>query len=200
MIRVDLLQGSEEWFAEKLGKPSASNVNKILTNSGKESKQRDSYLYQLVAERLSGAREDSYTNATMQMGVEREAESRAYYELLYDVKVEQTGVVYPDERKRYLVSPDALMPTLRGGLELKNVLGKTQVKYLKENVLPSEYFGQVQMALFVTQYEWWDFMTYSPSLRPLIIRVTPDMDYHAELGDALDEFCNDLDALTEQLR
>jgi len=149
-------QGSESWFQEKLGKPSASNASKIITNQGKPSKQASEYLYQLAAEKITGQREESYKSLNMEIGSEREEESRSFYEMLKDVKVEQVAVIYKDEKKEFLCSPDGIIDSKRG-LEMKNVLPKTQIKYLLENKMPSEYFSQVQSSLYVTGFEYWDF-------------------------------------------
>ena len=37
MIILDHEQGTEEWFAARLGKPSASNFSKLITATGKPS-------------------------------------------------------------------------------------------------------------------------------------------------------------------
>lgn len=198
MIRVDLKQGSDEWFQEKLGKPSASNFDKIVCRDGKPSKQRESYLFELVAERLTGKRSDSYKNEIMQEGNDRESESRNLYELLTDLEVEECGVIYKNEEKKFLCSPDGLCNG--SGLELKNVLGKTQVKYLLANRLPPEYFAQVQGSLFITGFETWDFMSYCPGIEPFLITVSPDLEYQSFLCDALEEFCSELDNLYQKLK
>jgi len=199
MIIVDCIQNSPEWCAEKLGKPSASNASKIITSKGEPSKQREGYLYELAAERITGKREEGYTNGNILNGHDREDESRKLYEMLHGVEVRQVGVVYKDERMRFLCSPDGLVGS-DYGLELKNVLPKTQVKYLLDGGLPSDYFGQVQMSLYVTGFKFWDFMTYSPGIKPLYVRVERDEKYIKALSVALEEFCDELDKVTEKLR
>ncbi len=198
IILRDLQQNTEAWFAEKIGKPSASNASKILTNDGKPSKQREGYLYELAAEVLTRKQENGYKNSAMEQGQEREDESRKMFELMHNIEIEKVGVVYKDEKKRFLCSPDGMTKTF--GLELKNPLGKTQVKYLLDGGLPSEYFGQVQFSLYVTGFKNWYFMSYVPSMKPLIIEVKPDMAYQKALAVELELFCNELDELTEQIR
>ena len=199
MIIVDLKQGEEDWFAEKLGKPSASNASKILTNEGKPSKQAEGYLYELAAEVVSGQREEGYKNAIMAMGVEREDESRKLYELTQGVEVTQIGVIYKDKKKQFLCSPDGIVNG-EYGLELKNVLGKTQVKYLLDGGLPTEYFGQCQFSLYVTGFKKWVFLSYTPGIKPLIIEVIPDVKYINALEVELELFCSKLDETVERLR
>jgi hypothetical protein len=135
----------------------------------------------------------------MIMGQEREAESRSYYELLNDVKVEQVGVVYKDGNKKFLCSPDGIVKN-EYGLEMKNVLPKTEVKYLLDNELPAEYFSQIQFSLFVTGFNFWEFFSYCPLLKPLIIRVEPDKAFQKALKVELELFCSELDDIVAKIK
>lgn len=207
MIHIEVEQGSEAWFTEKLGKPSASNASKIVQMDGKPSKQREGYMYELAAERVTGKRyENGYTNPEMQIGNEREEEARQLYEMLHDCKVTKAGVCYPDKEKKFICSPDGLiMPggkVANGdrGLELKNVMPKTQVKYLLDNCLPSEYFTQVQFSMLVTDFKTWDFMSYCPGLKPLVIRVARDERFLLALSDELKKFCVELEEIVKKIK
>lgn len=203
MIHVQVDQGSEGWFAAKLGKPSASNASKIITLDGKPSKQREAYLHELAAERLRGLRHENYFNAEMVEGQEREAESRKLYELMHDCEVQPGGVCYADERRLFLCSPDGLVvPTgspARCGLELKNPMPKTQVKYLLDGTLPTEYFPQVQFSLMVTGFDRWDFMSYCPGLDPFIVQVKRDEAYISAMNKAVEQFCAELDEIVRKI-
>ena len=199
MIIVECKQNSEQWFQEKLGKPSASNASKIITNDGTPSKQRISYLYELAAEIITSKREEGYQNSNMLTGQEREEESKTLYELLYDVKVTQVGVIYKDKAKEFLCSPDGIVNN-EYGLELKNVLPKTQVKYLLDNVLPSEYFSQIQFSLYVTDFKFWDFCSYYPGLKPLLIRVARDEKFIRALRIELEIFCGELKEIINKIK
>jgi len=200
MIILDsIVQGSQEWFVEKLGKPSASNASKILTNDGKPSKQRDGYLYELAAEIITGQRVESYQNDNMIAGQDREQESRTYYELMNNVEVQQVGVIYKDKDKKFLCSPDGVV-NMEYGLELKNVLPKTQIKYLLDGGLPAEYFGQVNFSLYVTGFKFWDFLSYAPGLKPLLIRVLPDEKFIKTLEIELNKFCEELETIVEKIK
>ncbi|HEB13625.1 MAG TPA: exonuclease [candidate division CPR3 bacterium] len=199
---VDCEQNSEQWWAEKLGKPSASKASVLMANIGKPDKQRklrNGYLYELVGEIITQQRVDGYQNINMLVGKERETESRMFYEMVYGVKVEQVGVVYKDEKKECLCSPDGLI-NREYGLEMKNVLPKTQVKYLLENKVPSEYLPQIQFSLYVTGFKFWDFFSYSPGLRPLIIRVTRDKKFIEALEAELKAFCKELKEVVRKIR
>ncbi len=204
MIIINCKQGSEGWLNEKVGKPSASNASKIVTNAGKQSKQREGYLYELAGERITGKKEEGYSNKNMEVGIERELESRTYYEIINDVDVAEVGVIYKDEEKKFLCSPDGLVlkpgaePHL--GLEMKNVIPKTQVKYLLTNTLPSEYLSQIQFSLYITGFKFWDFLSYVPGMKPLIIRVERDENFLTSLEFELSLFCKELDIIVNKIK
>jgi hypothetical protein len=205
MIHVPVEQNTEAWFTEKLGKPSASNADKIVQMDGKPSKQREGYLNELAAEIITGRRYEGYQNGEMMIGNERQEESKKLYEIMHDCEVTPGGVCFPDEKKRLICSPDGLvMPGGEAanwdrGLEMKNPMPKTQVKYLRDNVLPSEYFSQVQFSLLVTGFERWDFMSYCPGLPPLVVNVSRDEKFLAALKGELERFCTELDEIVRKI-
>lgn len=199
MIVIDCIQGSDEWFKEKIGKPSASNASKIVMNDGKQSKQREGYMYQLAAEIVTQKAAEGYQSKDMLAGKEREEEARTYYEILKGVDVKEVGVVYKDKKKKFLCSPDGLIGS-KLGLEMKNPLPKTQVDYLLSGKLPSTYFSQIQFSLYVTGFKHWDFLSYVPDMRPLIIRVERDEDFLAALEFELNLFCKELEIITNKIK
>lgn len=199
IIIDDLIQGSDEWLKEKLGKPSASNASKILSGTGKKSNQRGIYLYELADQIISGEREETYKNAYMEIGNEREEESRKLYELIYAVEVEQVGVIYADKEKQFLCSPDGLV-NRKYGVEFKNVKGSTQIGYLLKGLMPTEYVPQLQMSMLITGFKFWDFCTYKPGLRPLIVRVKRDEEFITVLRAELALFCAELERVVEKIK
>lgn len=199
MITLDVKQGSPEWFAAKCGIPSASNFDKIVTSKGEPSKSRDKYIWQLAGERVSGKCADSYTNAIMEKGIVMEDEARSLYEMLKDVKVEQVGICYPDEKKLSAASPDGLVGK-DGLIEIKCPLIYTHVGYLLKNELPVEYFEQTQGQLYVTGRKWVDFVSYYPGIKPLIIRCVRDEKFLRSLAIELEVLNKALIDVTARIR
>lgn len=200
LMNKDIIQGTDEWFAEKLGKPSASNASKIVTSSGKKSTQREGYLYTLAAERLTGLRADTFKSEAMDMGNEREDESRSMYELLTGESVERVGVIYANEDRKYLCSPDGICEKHGFGLELKNPLPKTMVGYLLANKVDAKYVVQIQFSLMVTGLSHWMYVAYSPGLSQLILKVERDEKLIEILRGETEMFCDDLDEIVAKLR
>jgi hypothetical protein len=188
MTIIDCEQRSDEWFAARLGVPSASSFEQIVTMKGEPSKQREKYLYKLAGEKVAGKAEESYQNAAMLRGVELEDTARQLYQLITDAQVDQVGFCVQDGCG---CSPDGLIGTT-GGMEIKCPTISTHVGYLLNGGLPSEYFQQVQGSLLITGREWWDFVSFYPGLRPLIVRVEPDKAFLKALKAELDRFCVDL--------
>lgn len=199
IIDNSILQGTDEWFAAKLGRPGASNFDKIITTKGERSKQRTKYMYQLAGERVAGAREDSYSNAAMLRGMAMEPEARALYELLNDVQVDHVGMCYKDEAKLFACSPDGLIGD-RGGLEIKCPSMAVHVEYLIGGKLPMDYYQQVHGSLLVTGREFWDFCSYYPGMKPLIVRVYPDEKFLSALESELICFCEELAEVVEKIK
>jgi len=197
MIILDIEQYSDEWFTERAGKPTASNFDKIVTTKGEPSKQSKNYLYQLAGENVTGVKTDTYQNATMQRGLEMEAEAKDLFRFAVgDVK--EVGLIYPDEQRKYSCSPDGILED--AGLEIKCPLIHTHVSYLLSNKLPTEYIQQVHGSMLVTGFKKWHFMSYYPALPPLILCIDRDEEFIGKLSEALDNFCFELLQTTQQLR
>ena len=181
-------QGSPEWFEARLGIPSASMFSKIVTTKGVWSTQADSYINQLVAERLTGEREEIYQSHHMIRGTELEPEARDMYCLMKDVEVQEVGFCLHDTLKAGC-SPDGLVGE-DGGIEIKCPAPATHVEYLRGGILPSRYKQQVMGCLWITQREWWDFVSYHPNMKPLIVRVERDEEYIAALEECVTKAVN----------
>ena len=177
MRKIECEQGSVEWLNARLGVPSASMFAKIVTTKGAWSTQADGYINQLIAEDLTGEPTPFYQNEHMARGTELEPEARSAYEFLNDVVVEQVGFCLHDTM-RAGCSPDGLVGDEgEGGLEIKCPSGAVHVSYLRDGKLPSKYYQQVMGCLWITGRKWWDFMSYHPDMKPLIVRVERDEEY-----------------------
>ena len=195
---IDVPQGSPEWFSARLGLPTASNFSQIVTAKGDSSKQREKYLYKLAGEIVSGEATETYQSAAMERGIIMEEEARAMYALITGENVTQVGFCIADNGK-YGCSPDGLVGD-SGGLEIKCPLAHTHVSYLLKNKLPVEYLQQVQGSMLVTGRKWWDFMSYYPGIRPLILRIERDEDFIESLENELEAFCGQLAEVVKKIQ
>jgi len=193
---INCEQRSPEWFEIKAGVPSPSKFAEIITTKGLPSKQRDKYLYQLAGESVAGIREDSYQSAAMQRGCELESEARTVYEFMTGNQVVEVGFIKCDTAGG---SPDGLIND-DGGVEIKCPLISTHVGYKVSGKLPTTYFQQVQGYLYITGRQWWDFFSYYPGLKPLLVRVVPDKKFHEVLHNELIKFNEDLKKTIEKIK
>jgi len=184
---LDLEQGTHEWLQARLGCPSGSGFAKLITSSGTPSSSAETYINQLIAECITG--ESTFVQKTewMERGNELEPIARMNYELETDNEVTEVGFCMHDTL-RCGVSPDGLVGDA-GGLEIKCPAPSTHVKYLRKGTLPAEYKAQVMGCLWITQREWWDFLSYHPQMPNLLIRVHRDEEYINQLERLVTHAC-----------
>lgn len=199
IIIEDIEQGSVAWFSAKAGSPGASSIDNIITSTGARSKSREAYMLQLAGERITRKCEETYQSKAMLEGIEREAEARTLFEMVQGVEVKQVGIVFKDEWKLSHCSPDGLIGD-NSGYEVKNPLLKTHVKYLLSGKLPTEYFGQIQMSLYVTERDSWWFMSHYPGMPPLIIECHRDEVFIKKIDSELDAFNTELLTIVEKIK
>jgi len=192
---VDCIQGSEEWWEARLGFVTASKFSQVLNRKT----GRLLYMRKLAAERLTGLREESYTNKIMDKGSEIEQEARKYYETVNDCEVKQVGFVMRDEWIGG--SPDGLIGE-PGLLEIKCPLSSTHIETILSGKMPALHIPQVQGLLWVTERLWCDFISYDPKVlsQPMFcVRVQRDKEYFKKLAGEVGVFVNELKAMIEKI-
>lgn len=187
MIILDCKQGDEEWKAAKLGVVSSTGFKKIITTKGKKSEMSHEYMLRLLSESITGEY-DNYESEWMRRGTELEHQAREMWEFVTGKTTQQVGFVYKDSTKMIGCSPDGI----NSGLEIKCPAPHTHMAYLLGNKLPTEYFQQVQGCMWVTDAEEWDFMSYHPKMKPLIITVKRDYEFTEKLEKLLTQFTSEL--------
>lgn len=195
---IDVEQGTDEWFTARLGKFTASNFAKVLSPTGKPSTQVKDLINNLVAEKLTGEREETFKSPAMQRGNDLEAEALEFVNFTHGYNFEPVG--FCDSEQGYGCSPDALDQEKKIGLELKCPLAKTHVKYLRSGKLPNEYFSQVQGSLMVTGFSQWVFVSYHPLMKPFILIVERDEDYISKLREMLISKVSEVNEVEGSLR
>lgn len=183
-IVSDLEQGSAEWLAIRMGRATASCFSNLITSTGKRSTSLPKYAKTLAAETLMGQPEESFKSDWMQRGNDIEPLARAWYEFQTDIEIEEVGFIISD-CDTYGCSPDGLSPG--SGLELKCPKAETHIGYLIDQKLPSTYVAQVQGCMWVSERDQWDFVSWHPSLPPLLLTVGRDAEFIATLSDLVRE-------------
>lgn len=190
-------QGTDDWFAARLGKVTASRVADVIakTKTG-YSASRENYMAQLICERLTNTKGESFTNAAMQWGTETEPLARAAYEALKDVLVDEVGFVSHPTIEMAGASPDGLVGD-SGLLEIKCPNTATHIDTLLSETVPTKYITQMQWQMVCTGRHWCDFVSFDPrlpaELQLFVKRVEYDPVYGAMLEKEVILFLTELD-------
>lgn len=200
-------QRTDAWFAERLGKVTASSLHKVLakTKTGYGA-ERGNYMTQLVLERLTGQKADSYTNAAMQWGIDQEPAARAAYEAARGVFVTAVGFIPHPTIEMAGASPDGLVED--GLVEIKCPDSKTALEcWLSKNPVEGKYYAQMQWQMRCADRPWCDYVVYDPRMPPkaqlFVVRVNMDdkwiEDAETEVRKFLDEVDEKVQALNKAI-
>jgi putative phage-type endonuclease len=201
---MTIIQGSPEWFAQRLGKVTASRLADVMAKvKAGEAAGRANYRAELVAERLTGKQQEGFTNAAMKWGTECEPLARAAYEAEFGLLVVETGMVSHPTIAMSGASPDGLV-SIDGLLEIKCPETKSHIDTVLSGEAPAKYIPQMQWQMACTGRAWCDFVSFDPRLpanvQMFVRRVLRDDDliqaYEAEVRKFLAEVDSAVDRLT----
>jgi putative phage-type endonuclease len=164
-IMIEMIeQRSDAWFQARIGKVTASRVADVIakTKTG-YSATRDNYMAQLVCERLTGQKGESFTNAAMQHGTETEPLARLAYEVNQNVLVDEIAFVLHPTIQMSGASPDGLVGN-EGLLEIKAPNTATHIETLLSQTVPGKYNTQMQFQMACTGRQWCDFVSFDNRL------------------------------------
>jgi putative phage-type endonuclease len=196
-------QRTEEWFAARLGKVTASRVADVLAKikSG-ESASRKNYKMELVVQRLTNKVGESFTNAAMEWGTEQEPFARMAYEAHTGTFVKEDGFVDHPTIEGFGCSPDGIVG--EGLIEIKCPNTANHIETVLENKAPSKYIPQMQCQMACTGAKWCDFVSFDPrvpeDLQLLVVRVERDQDYIDSMEVEVKQFLSEVLDLFNQLK
>jgi putative phage-type endonuclease len=203
-------QRTEEWFQQRLGKVTASRISDVIakTKTG-VSTSRQNYLVQLVSERLTGKKGDSFVNQAMLDGIERESAARELYERTRGVSVTEVGFFDHPTIAMSGASPDGAVNSEEEGkyaglIEIKCPIETTHTNTLMSKSVPSKYIPQMQWQLACTGAKWVDFVSYNPNfpeeLQLFVARVDRDDTYIGELEAEVIKFLDEVEQTIIKLK
>ena len=180
-------QRTEEWFAARCGKVTASRVADIIakTKTG-YSTSRENYLAQLVCERMTGKPAESYSNSAMQWGTDQEPFARAAYEAAKNVLVDELGFATHPTISMAGASPDGLVGEF-GLVEIKCPNTATHIQTLLDQKVPEKYNVQMQWQMACTGRQWCDFASFDPRMEEGLQLFIKRVEYHPLYGAELEK-------------
>jgi len=196
----DIEQNSPEWFELRLGSVGGSSITSVLAKG--KGKSRQTLLYKLAGEILTGQQSNEYHAKQFDRGHEWEPVARSWYEFTYDVEVEQVALIRsPGVRRHH--SPDGLVGE-DGGIEVKTREPHIYIELLETGKIPIADIRQCQNFLDVSGREWIDYIAYCvpemPSCPAWVKRIKPDPDMFEEMHKELLSFLKDLNELVGRMQ
>lgn len=197
-----ILQRSPEWYAQRLGKATASRIADIIatTKSG-PSALRLNYRAELIAERLTGVVGPGYVSGPMQWGIDNEAAAKALYADRCGLLVTEAEFVDHPEILWSGASPDGYVDD--GLVEVKCPNTATHIDTLLGAEIEGKYLTQMQWQMACTGRAWCDFVSFDPRLPERMQlhtrRVQRDTSRILELEDAVSVFLAEVADRVERL-
>lgn len=196
MILETFVQGSAAWHKARLGIPTASHFDEIVTPKlFKPCAGAKGYRTRLLAEWITGIPADAAQSGFMDRGKGMEERAAAAYAYEREVDVQKVGCVLRDDRMA-ACSPDRLVGE-DGALEIKVPSAATHIRNLLEGM--GGYAGQVQGCLWLTGRKWIDLVSWHPEMPMASIRIERDEEHIAALEEQVSKFVVELKREREAL-
>lgn len=205
----DILQGTTEHAALRLGRVTASRVADVIAKgkNGEPSAGRKNYLAEIAIERLTGKYGTHYSSAPMAHGNVAEPESRSFYAFDTDHGVLNGGFYVHDGIEMFGASPDGRIGEEGSGqglCEFKNPLTATHIENLLGKKISGRYQTQMQSQLSCSGREWVDHVSFDVdmpvSMRYVRTRIYRDPIAIIEIERAVRTFLDELNQTVEQLK
>lgn len=190
-VLPSLIQGSEEWLAQRRGMVTASVVGQLVT--GKTIKPADNDYSRaltalLVAERIADWTDPVYVSDDMLRGHEDEPRAIEKYSEWCGVTVDSVGFMIRDDWGfRIGYSPDGLVGT-DGLVEVKAPRAKTHLRTILSGEVPERHMAQLQCGLLVSGREWIDYLSFCGGMPLYCKRVLPDQRWFDAIVSAVEKF------------
>lgn len=200
----EIIQGSDEWHAQRLGKLTASRIADMMAKTKQGwGASRANYAAQLVCERLTGQRTETFTNDAMRFGTENEPFARAAYEFRTDNAVDLVSFINHPKIDMSGASPDGLVG-IDGLIEIKVPNSATHIDTLLSETIPQKYELQMAWQMAVTGRQWCDYVSFDPRLpeemRLFVKRYPRDNTLITDLEREAEIFLAEIDDTIKRLR
>lgn len=198
-------QHTQEWWDDRRGKATASRMGDLMRRlkRGGWGADRDNYLREKVAERITGKNRDRKKVASLDHRLELEPDARAAYEFYYECDVTTVGFIDHPRIPNAGASPDGLVGS-EGGLEIKCLDSQGHIDLILAGGIDEDYILQCHFGMACTGRQWWDFVAFCPEMpeegKLWVQRVERDEAKIAEIESAVIEFLAEVDQKVEQVR
>jgi hypothetical protein len=185
----DCIQNSPAWHRLRLGIPTASCFDKIVTPAKCElSKSSANYIYELLAEFVMGRPITGIETDVMARGTLMEEPAAKAFTFQTDIEVERIGFVTTEDLMLG-ASPDRKVVGTNWIVEIKAPASEAvHMRYLMGGEMVLDYRTQLQGQLMVGEYDGVYAVSYHPELPLSVTPVERDEPYIAKLREATEAF------------
>ena len=204
MSSLNLVQGSNEWLQARCGSLGASSIHEVIakTKTGWGA-SRANAMARLIAERMTGMPQETYQNAAMQWGTDKEPEARDLYASKQEAEVVQVGLFLHPRIAGTHASPDGLVGE-DGLLEIKAPNTSTHIATLLSGKIDKKYELQMAWQMACTGRAWCDFVSFDPrmpaDLRLWVRRVERDDNAIRDLEEQVAQFLGEVEDKVRRLQ
>jgi hypothetical protein len=190
---------SQEWFIERQGSFTGSEVYKLMTEPREKAKKEagllsvtaETYILEKVWEKLSGQTKPGFDNMATEWGNENEPKAKKWYTRLTGHEITEANLIYDESIEGFTGTPDGLVGD-EGMIEIKCPFNGAN--HLKHCCVVSddgfrcdfpEYYYQIQSYLMLTGRKWCDFVSFDPRIDSkmgmFVYRVEADWSVHQDM-------------------
>jgi hypothetical protein len=206
VIDWNVKQGSADWYRLRAGIPTASEFHHIITPKKMQlAESRKGYQCRLLAERLLNWQSESLDKIKhIEDGKVNEPFAIAQLEEIEGIETERVGFIRTNDR-RFGASPDRVTDVSadRGHvgivIEAKAPTIPKQFEYLMFGH-DDAYRCQVQGQIWVSEADKALFYAYNPRMPAFRVETGRDDVFIGKLVDALNQFSDELEEMTERAR
>ena len=210
-----IVQGSPEWMALRVGRIGGSRIADLLTEGrgGAESLIRRKYKNELIRERLTGRKLETYKTPAMQRGIDLEPMARAWYEVKNNVFVDQVAIVLHPTIEGGQCSPDGLVDATNSLIEIKVPNPENHLdNILTDGKQLEQYYDQVMWQLACVpgsngneKREYCDLVSFDPEmpdhLQGFVKRIYRDDEYIKNtMETAVIAFLSEIETIVNNLK
>lgn len=196
----NVLQSSPEWHALRLGIPTASNFERLVTPKGNPSGKdtQEKYLLELLGERVTGYPAHDFMSKAMERGKTLEETAVQFYELQRDIETEPVGFVSNDECT-IGASPDRFVGQ-DGQMQIKVPSTANHLGFLLGyGSAYQEHKVQVQGELWISGRQWNDVVSYNDVLPMALARIPRDDKFISIMKEIIEAFSAKLEEKAAEL-
>lgn len=184
--------GKRDGAPIKTAHPSRADAARLDTSPAQlvpaDTEDARSLTWLLVAERITGWTDPTFTTDDMWRGHEIEPIARDAYAEHTGRDVAEVGfMVLEREGFRLGYSPDGLVG-YDGLIEVKAPRAKTHLRTILSGEVPEQHMPQIQAGLLVSGRAWCDFISYCGGMPMFTRRVKPDPRWFAVITAAVERF------------